>query len=354
MCGIARKADVTSPRPHGRSSARADVRGAGAPRTGLARHASTSGVGLGIQRCAWSTSRPATSRSTTRIARSWSSSTARSTTSASCVRDLQRAGHASGPQGDTEVIVHLYEEYGIDCVRHLHGMFAFALWDKRRAAPAARPRPRRQEAAVLLAARRRAELRLGAAARSSRIPRSRATLDPARARLLPAYGYVPAPLRDLPGGVASCRRRTPWCWPTGGATIARYWQLDYSPASSARHGPRELPRADPRRDPGRDVRRRMIADVPLGAFLSGGIDSSAVVAAMAEASRTRSRRSRSASSTTLQRAALRPPGGRAVRHRPPRVRGRAATRSTSCRRSSATTASRSPTPRRSRASTSPS
>ena len=189
-------------------------------------------------------------------------------------------GHRFATEGDTEVIVHLYEEHGLDCVRHMHGMFAFALWDRRR---------RR-----LLIARDRVGKKplfysLGASGLcfSSELrslledPDVERVLDPRAVDYFLAYGYVPSPF-----SIFKAVRKLPpahtLVFEDGKATTARYWRLDYS---------RKLKVSDPRElhEPIRQhlrqaTRRRMIADVPLGAFLSGGIDSSAVVAAMAEAS----------------------------------------------------------------------
>ena len=193
---------------------------------------------------------------------------------------LRGQGHRFATEGDTEVIVHLYEEHGLDCVRHLHGMFAFALWDRRR---------RR-----LLIARDRIgkkplfySLGKGALSFSSEL-RSlledhgvKRVLDPRAVDYYMSYGYVPAPLSIF----KDVRKLPPahrLVFEDGAATVERYWRLDFS---------RKIRVADPRElhEPIREhlrraTRRRMVADVPLGAFLSGGIDSSAVVAAMAEAS----------------------------------------------------------------------
>jgi asparagine synthase (glutamine-hydrolysing) len=193
--------------------------------------------------------------------------------------DLSRRGHRLSTVGDTEVIVHLYEEYGVDCVRHLHGMFAFALWDSRRhQLLLARDRIGKKP---LLYSLHRGELsfasEMGALLQNPDIPRE-IDLESIDAYL--AYGYVPAP-RSILRAVHKLPPAHTLVVRDGQATVERYWSLDYSSKLEV-SDPREL--YEPIRDQIRAAtRRRLISDVPLGAFLSGGIDSSAVVAAMAEA-----------------------------------------------------------------------
>jgi len=193
---------------------------------------------------------------------------------------LRGQGHRFATEGDTEVIVHLYEEHGVDCVSHLHGMFAFALWDmRRRRLLLARDRIGKKP---LFYAVGRDGLSFASELRSLLEDHDcKRVLDPRAVDYYLAYGYVPSPLsifkdvRKLPPGHTLV-------FEAGKAAIARYWRLDYS-RKLAVSDPREL--HEPIREHlRRATRRRMIADVPLGAFLSGGIDSSAVVAAMAEAS----------------------------------------------------------------------
>lgn len=193
--------------------------------------------------------------------------------------DLERRGHHFRTRTDTEVIVHLYEEYGVDSLRHLNGMFAFALWDE--------PRQR-----LLLARDRLGEKPLVYSLRPDGLTFAseiQAVLcDPGVPRELDLQAldlyftllYIPAPWtifravrKLLPGHYLLCE--------AGQMHIERYWSIDFSrktstPAPEVGETVRQLL--------GDSVRRRLISDVPLGAFLSGGIDSSTVVALMSQVS----------------------------------------------------------------------
>jgi asparagine synthase (glutamine-hydrolysing) len=194
--------------------------------------------------------------------------------------ELRRKGHRLSTQGDTEVIAHLYEEYGSQLVERLDGMFAFALWDRsRERLLVARDRLGKKplfyaehDGVLSFASELPALLQDRAIARE---------MDPDAIDCYLAYGYVPAPLSALRG----VRKLPPGHlleWRAGTTRIQPWWQLDYSRklVGASADEVAELVRAAIRKA----TRRRMVADVPLGAFLSGGIDSSAVVAAMAEAS----------------------------------------------------------------------
>ncbi len=193
--------------------------------------------------------------------------------------DLAQRGHRFRSNSDTEVIVHLYEEYGTDCLRFLRGMFAFAIWDApRRRLFLARDRLGKKP----LCYQHDAEaLRFASEAKAIlQDPDVEARPHPASLSEYLAFGYVPSPgsafqgFRKLPPGhfLTCCEGRI---------TVERYWRLrrDRKEMRSEEEwceGIRErLEEA---------VRLRLISDVPLGAFLSGGIDSSAVVAMMSRAS----------------------------------------------------------------------
>ena len=195
---------------------------------------------------------------------------------------LVARGHKFATASDTEVIVHLYEEYGDACVEHLRGMFAFALWDKpKRRLLLARDRVGKKP---LFYCERGNTIWFGSEAKSilqdADVPRE-VDLDAIDSFL--QFQYVPHPLSAFKG----LRKLPPahtLAWQDGRSEIKRYWKLSYSPkdeyASEAEMHERiraELLEA---------TRLRLRSDVPLGAFLSGGVDSSAVVAAMAQLSST--------------------------------------------------------------------
>lgn len=197
----------------------------------------------------------------------------------SLANELAALGHRFATRSDTEVIVHAWEEWGRECVTRFRGMFAFAVWDRRKE--------------TLFVARDRlgvkpffyAELADGQFIFASELkallqhPGFSKELDPLAIEDYFALGYTAEPrtiyrsARKLPP--ASCMeiRR--------GAAVPeprRYWDVRFTTNSPLTIAEACDELAERLRE---SVRLRMIADVPLGAFLSGGVDSSAVVANMA-------------------------------------------------------------------------
>jgi asparagine synthase (glutamine-hydrolysing) len=190
--------------------------------------------------------------------------------------ELRRRGHRFTTAGDTECLVHLYEEFGEDLVHRLRGMFAFALWDcKKRRLLLARDRVGKKP---LYWRPDGASLSFGSELKSLvQDPAVRREVDPVALDHYLTYQYVPAPwsiyrgIRKLPPGHLLR-------WQDGRSELRRYWRLDSRP----RRGVREEEAVEQLRDLLLDATRvRMVSERPLGAFLSGGIDSSLIVAAMA-------------------------------------------------------------------------
>jgi asparagine synthase (glutamine-hydrolysing) len=192
--------------------------------------------------------------------------------------ELEAAGHRFATNADTEVIPHLYEDLGSRCVESLNGMFAFALWDEaRRELLLARDRFGKKPLYYAQVGR---SLLFGSELKSLlEHPICPTELDMGSLSRYLALEYVPTPfaifagVRKLPGG-HTLR------WRDGRASVERYWDLSFDPdarplgvADYAEELHARLREA---------VRRRLMSDVPLGAFLSGGIDSSSVVAMMVE------------------------------------------------------------------------
>ncbi len=191
--------------------------------------------------------------------------------------DLIHRGYHFRSDTDTEAILLGYQEYGLDVVHRLNGMFAFGLWDARqgrlwlaRDRLGIKPLFYAQFGSVLLFG---SEMKAILAH-----PAAQRRIDPAALDLYLSLNYTPAPYTMLQG----VRQLLPGQWLVAqrgdaGVKLTDYWDVDYSERSSLSETEAQqrfehlLHQA---------VQRRLMADVPLGAFLSGGVDSSAVVAHM--------------------------------------------------------------------------
>jgi asparagine synthase (glutamine-hydrolysing) len=189
-------------------------------------------------------------------------------------------GHRFRSTTDTEVVIHLYEEYGERCVEHLRGMFAFAIWDTR--------------SKKLLLARDRLGIKplyyshdseriifgseIKALLASNLIARK---LDPAGIRIFLQLGHVPAPWTAIqtvkplePGHIG--------VWQGGSLRTTRYWQMPSSTSGHSNEPPEKI--ADTLRELlVESSRQQLMSDVPIALFLSGGVDSAVLGSLMAHA-----------------------------------------------------------------------
>ncbi|RJG07045.1 amidotransferase 1, exosortase A system-associated [Noviherbaspirillum cavernae] len=193
--------------------------------------------------------------------------------------ELLALGHVFRTRSDTEVIVHAWEQWGETCVQRFRGMFAFALWDRNRK--------------TLFLARDRLGIKplyyallpdgtfiFGSELKSLKaFPQLPREIDPCAVEDYFAYGYVPEPRTiyrhafKLPPGHTLTMKAGDAC-----ATPKRYWDLAFKVAATAAQASVEEELIEQLRDA---VNSHLVAEVPLGAFLSGGVDSAGVVATMA-------------------------------------------------------------------------
>ncbi|XZE37054.1 asparagine synthase (glutamine-hydrolyzing) [Pirellulaceae bacterium SH501] len=186
---------------------------------------------------------------------------------------LEGSGHRFQTQSDTETIVHLYEDLGVQCFEHLNGMFAIAIWDsKRDRLILARDRMGKkplfftiQNGSLYFASELKSLLQ---------VPSIRPEIDPGSIDLYLTYQYIPHPHTIYKG----IRKLEPGCcavFEHGKLQITKFWSIDWGferkiALADAKSQLKEL-LSDA-------IRLRLRSDVPVGAFLSGGIDSSLVVA----------------------------------------------------------------------------
>jgi asparagine synthase (glutamine-hydrolysing) len=195
-------------------------------------------------------------------------------------RDLEKRGHSFRSASDTEVLPHLYEEYGDDMVRELNGMFAFALWDSNlRRLLIARDRFGEKplywgvfDKTLLFASEPKVLLAH---------PSVRPTLNLQALRHYLSFDYVPAPL-SIYEGINKLPAAHKLTFHNGKADVECYWKLNYSTGTPV---PSEDEAAERLQELLADsVRMRLVSDVPLGVLLSGGVDSSSVAALAVRAS----------------------------------------------------------------------
>lgn len=190
-------------------------------------------------------------------------------------KSMEAKGHQFQTKTDTEVITHLYEEFGLDCIKKLRGMFAFALWDNK-------------EKKLFLARDRIGQKPLyyaivdGSLVFGSEIkvilqdPKIERRIDKQALDEYLEYGFIPSP-KTIYKGIYKLPPAHYLICKNGKIIIKRYWSVEYHPDNnkSEKFYTQRLTELI-----NESVKLRLMSDVPLGSFLSGGLDSSLIVAIM--------------------------------------------------------------------------
>ncbi|MBC7899628.1 MAG: asparagine synthase (glutamine-hydrolyzing) [Saprospiraceae bacterium] len=195
-------------------------------------------------------------------------------------KGLEERGHEFYTNSDTEAIIHLFDEYGPDCLDHLRGMFAFAIWDTTdKSLFLARDRVGKKP--ILYSHQTNGELIFGSEFQALlQHPDISREVDLEAIDSYLSYLCIPAPLTAF----KQIRKLEPghWMrWKDGAVETKRYWMPDFSKKIKITE---EEAITETTRILRESTKLRMISEVPLGAFLSGGVDSSMVVALMAQES----------------------------------------------------------------------
>ncbi len=195
-------------------------------------------------------------------------------------KGLEERGHELYTHSDTEAIIHLFDEYGPDCLEHLRGMFAFAIWDTAdKSLFIARDRVGKKP--LLYSHRTNGDLIFGSEfAALLQHPDISREVDLEAIDSYLSYLCIPAPMTAF----KQIRKLEPghWMrWKDGAIETKRYWEPDFSKKIKITE---EEAIVETTRILRESTKLRMISEVPLGAFLSGGVDSSMIVALMAQES----------------------------------------------------------------------
>ena len=187
-------------------------------------------------------------------------------------RDLKARGHVFRTRTDTEVILHLYEEKGSDCLPDLRGMYAFAIWDKRQR-QLFLARDRLGQKPLFYSAGKERFIFASDLKSILQVPGVKREVDPEAIDAFLSLQYIPSPGTIFP----DIKKLPPahyLIWRDGRINIKRYWDLSFREKTRLKESEclekiSELARES--------TKMRLISDVPLGAFLSGGVDSTLVV-----------------------------------------------------------------------------